>query len=120
MKNFILALAFAVASGVASHAQTVYTPGNGVTLPRLVREVKPQYTQEAKDAHIEGTVLVQAIVLTDGNVDTDVKVVRSLDPTYGLDNEAVKAARQWRFKPGTKNGEPVAVRIHIELTFTLK
>ena len=116
MRSLMLALAL---SSVVS-AQTVYTPGNGVTLPQVIREVKPQYTQEAKDAHIQGTVVVDAVILTDGNVDQNVKVARSLDPTYGLDNEAVKAARQWKFKPGTKNGEPVAVRVQIELTFRLK
>ncbi len=113
---------FAVAAtlaGASVSAQDAYTPGNGVTLPQLVREVKPEYTQEAKDAHIEGTVVVETIVQKDGDVG-DVKIVRSLDPTYGLDKEAVKAAKQWKFKPGTKNGEPVPVRISIELTFTLK
>ena len=47
-------------------------------------------------------------------------MVRSLDSTFGLDQEAVKAARQWRFVPGMRLGEPVAVRITIELTFTLR
>jgi len=46
-------------------------------------------------------------------------VVRSLDPTFGLDAQAVIAARQWIFKPGTKDGQPVAVRVMIEMTFTL-
>jgi len=113
-----IAAALVLAAGIAA-AQTIYSPGNGVTLPKVVREVKPEYTQEAKDAHIEGTVLVETVVQTDGNVG-DVNVARSLDPTYGLDKEAVKAAKQWKFKPGTKNGEPVPVRISIELTFTLK
>jgi TonB family protein len=47
-------------------------------------------------------------------------VVRSLDPTFGLDQEAIKAARQWRFAPGTRMGQPVSVQITIELTFTLR
>ncbi len=58
-------------------------------------------------------------MLLDGTVGP-VKVVRSLDPTYGLDQEALKAARQWRFVPGTRSGVPVAVQITIELTFTLR
>jgi TonB family protein len=49
-----------------------------------------------------------------------VDVVKSLDPTFGLDGEAVKAAKQWRFVPGTRFGEPVAVLVTIELTFTLR
>jgi protein TonB len=47
-------------------------------------------------------------------------VSRSLDSTFGLDQEAIKAAKQWLFKPGTKDGKPVAVRVMIELTFMLK
>ncbi len=58
-------------------------------------------------------------MLADGNVG-DVKVVRSLDTTYGLDQQAVNAAKQWTFKPGTKDGKAVSVLVTIELRFTLK
>jgi TonB family protein len=58
-------------------------------------------------------------VKPDGSVG-DVKVVRSLDSTFGLDHEAMKAARDWRFRPGMRQGEPVAVLVTIELTFTLR
>jgi hypothetical protein len=51
---------------------------------------------------------------------TDIHVVRSLDPTFGLDQKAVEAAGQWRFAPGTRLGEPVPVLVTIELTFTLR
>ena len=71
------------------------------------------------DERIQGVVVVSGVVLSDGAL-TDVRVVRSLDAKYGLDQEALKAARQWRFVPGTKDGVPVAVQISIELTFTLK
>ena len=97
----------------------VYRPGNGVSLPRVLREVKPQYTSDAMRAKIQGTVLIECVVQPDGSV-TDVHVVRSLDPTFGLDQEAMKAARAWRFAPGVRMGEPVAVQISIELTFTLR
>jgi len=96
-----------------------YRPGNGVSLPRVLREVKPQYTSDAMRAKIQGTVLIECIVQPDGSV-TDVHVVRSLDPTFGLDQEAMKAARAWRFAPGVRMGEPVPVQISIELTFTLR
>jgi TonB family protein len=96
-----------------------YRPGNGVTLPVVLREVKPQYTSDAMRAKVQGSVTIQAIVRTDGTVG-DVSVVRSLDSTFGLDEEAMKAARQWRFRPGTRLGEPVPVIITIELTFTLR
>jgi len=49
----------------------------------------------------------------------DVKVVRSLDANYGLDQEAIKAAKQWVFAPGTRSGEPVPVMVSIELTFVI-
>src|SRR5581483_1937435 len=97
----------------------IYRPGSGVTTPILVREVKPQYTSDAMRAKIQGTVWVECVVKQDGTVG-DVRVVRSLDPLFGLDQEAVKAARQWRFRPGLRNGEPVPVLITIELTFTLR
>ena len=97
----------------------VYRPGNGVETPRPIREVKPKYTAEAMRAKVQGAVLLQAIVLPDGSVG-DVTVVRSLDRTFGLDDEAIKAAKQWRFIPGTRFGEPVAVLVTIELTFTLR
>ena len=97
----------------------VYQPGNGVTLPRVIREVKPQYTSDAMRAKIQGAVLLQCVVRPDGSI-SDVQVVRSLDPTFGLDQEAMKAARQWRFAPGTRMGQPVSVQITIELTFTLR
>ena len=93
--------------------------GSGVTTPVLLREVKPQYTSDAMRAKIQGTVLVQCVVKTDGSVG-DVEVIRSLDSTFGLDQEAIKAARQWRFRPGTLKGEAVPVLITIELTFTLR
>ncbi len=96
-----------------------YQPGNGVTLPVVVREVKPQYTAEAMRAKVQGTVLLQCVVLPDGTVGP-VEVAKSLDSSFGLDQEAVKAAKQWRFRPGTRLGEPVPVLITIELTFTLR
>jgi TonB family protein len=96
-----------------------YRLGSGVTTPVLLREVRPQYTSDAMRAKIQGTVLVECVVKSDGTVG-DVQVVRSLDSTFGLDQEAVKAARQWRFRAGTLKGEPVPVTITIELTFTLR
>src|SRR5262245_19444288 len=90
----------------------------GVTIPRLIKDVKPQYTADAMRAKIQGRVMVECVVLTDGTVG-DVRVIRSLDVTYGLDQEAIKAAKQWKFAPGTRNGEPVPVMVSIELTFTL-
>jgi TonB family protein len=97
----------------------VYRPGNGVTLPRVLREVKPKYTADAMRAKVQGTVWLECVVNPDGTVGK-VEVVRSLDRTFGLDNEAIEAAKQWRFSPGLRLGEPVAVLVTIELTFTLR
>jgi len=98
----------------------VFEPSkDGVTLPTPLREVKPQYTQAAMEAKIVGTVLLAAVVRADGTVGK-VTVLNSLDPYYGLDQAAIEAARQWRFRPGTKDGVPVAVRVTIELKFIFK
>ena len=80
-----------------------YRPGSGVTLPRVLREVKPQYTADAMRAKVQGTVWLECVVMPDGNVG-DVKIVRSLDSVFGLDQEAIKAARQWKFMPGHAAG----------------
>ena len=96
-----------------------YRPGNGVETPRLLKEVKPQYTAQAMRAKIQGEVLLECIVQPDGSVG-QIKVVRSLDSSFGLDQEAIKAARQWRFAPGTKQGQPVAVLVTIAIAFTLR
>jgi periplasmic protein TonB len=96
-----------------------YMPGNGVTSPAVLREIKPQYTAEAMRAKVQGTVWLQCVVMPDGTVG-NVQVTKSLDSTFGLDQEAIKAAKQWRFKPGMRMGEPVPVLVTIELTFTLR
>ncbi len=97
----------------------VYRPGNGVTTPVVLREVKPAYTSDAMRAKVQGSVWLECIVKPDGSVG-DVKVIRSLDSTFGLDLEAIKAARQWRFRPGMRMGEPVSVQVIIQLDFTLR
>lgn len=96
-----------------------YRPGAGITLPTVLREVKPAYTADAMRAKVQGSVWLECIVMPDGSVG-EVKVTRSLDPIFGLDQEAIKAAKMWRFRPGMRQGEPVPVIITIELTFTLR
>ena len=81
--------------------------------------MKPQYTSDAMRAKVQGTVLLECVVRPDGSVG-DVQILRSLDGVFGLDQEAIKAAKQWRFAPGTRMGEPVPVLVTIELTFTLR
>lgn len=94
----------------------VSPPGGDVKYPRAIREVKAVYTREALQRKITGSVQIQGVVGIDGAFH-DPHVVRSLDPIYGLDDEALKAARQWRFTPGTRGGQPVPVPVTVELTF---
>jgi len=103
----------------AERAQSqVYKPGkDGVKSPVLIKEVKPEYTEDAKSRGVQGRVEVSAVVKADGTVG-DVTVTKSLDPD--LDQQAVSATKQWRFRPGTKDDKPVDVEVSIELTFTLK
>jgi TonB family protein len=89
----------------------------GLTMPTVISEARPAYTATALRAKIEGTVVLAAVVEKDGTVG-DVKVLKALDP--GLDEEATRAAKRWRFAPGTKDGKPVAVEVTLELTFTLR
>ena len=95
-----------------------YRPGTGVTPPIASHQQRPSYTSDAVRARIQGVVLVECIVHVNGAC-SDVHVVRSLDTRFGLDQEAIKAARMWRFVPGTLMGQPVPVIVTIELTFGL-
>jgi periplasmic protein TonB len=94
-------------------------PGNGVSWPRLVREVKPNYTPDAMRAQVEGLVELEILVLEDGTVGR-VSIVRSLDSRFGLDQEAINAVRRWRFDPGRRMGKAVATRVGVELSFNLR
>lgn len=98
----------------------VYRSGDaGVTLPEMVASVKPQYTPAALQARIQGEVVLEAIVEPDGSVG-NVRVVESLDPKHGLDVQAITAARQWEFKPGVRDGKPIAVAVSLQFNFTLQ
>jgi periplasmic protein TonB len=112
----LTAIVMSLAGGLAAQDQ-VYKIGNGITSPTLIKEVKPNYTKTAMDRKVQGTVEMEAIVLKDGSVG-DVTITRSLDED--LDQEAIKAAKQWKFRPGTKDGEAVNVQVNIELSFTLR
>jgi protein TonB len=102
-----------------SSAQVYRADDPGVVLPKVIRDVKPQYTAEALRARIDGEVVMEAVVLETGRVG-DVEVTKSLDTTYGLDDEAVKALRQWRFEPGRRDGKAVSVLVTVWMTFTLR
>lgn len=94
-----------------------YRPGSGIDPPRLLREVKPDYTDEARRAGIVGEVLLEIVVRRDGGVG-DVSVVRGLG--RGLDGRAVDAVRQWRFSPARRRGTPVDVLVEVAVEFRLR
>ncbi len=96
-----------------------YRPGNGVENPIRIREEKPQYTPEAMRAKIQGTVELEAIIAPDGKV-TEVRVIRSLDKVFGLDEQARKAVFATPFIPCKKQGVPVPCLVVFELQFTLR
>ena len=96
----------------------IYKVGSGIVGPKLLRSVQPKYTPDAMRAKIQGMVLLDAVVLSNGTVG-DVKVARSLDPG-GLDLEAIKAAKAWLFQPATNpEGKPVNVQVTLELAFRI-
>jgi len=104
---------------VAQDATIYDSKADGITLPQATRQVKAQYTAEAMRQMIEGDVLLSVVVQSDGVVGA-VEVKESLDTVYGLDQEAVKAMKQWQFRPGMKDDKPVNVRVDVKMRFTLK
>lgn len=91
----------------------------GVVSPEVIHEEKPQYTSEAMRAKVQGVVEIEAVINPDGSVGR-VKITKSLDDRFGLDQKAIEAVRKWRFRPGTRFGQPASVVVDIELTFTLR
>jgi TonB family protein len=92
------------------------TLGPGIRPPRAASIADPKYSDAARKAKINGSVIVAVAINEEGGVD-DVKILRSLG--YGLDQNAVAAARQNKFTPATKDGKPVAVQLNMEMTFKL-
>lgn len=96
---------------------TIATPMRSrATPPEAISRVPAKYTDEARRAQVQGTVLLSLAIDRNGRA-RDVQVERGLDP--GLDQEAVKAVEQWRFKPAEQDGRAIRVNAHVEVTFTL-
>lgn len=95
----------------------VYKVGDGVIAPKILYSVEPQYTEEAKVSKINGTVILNAVVGTDGQVH-DISIAQGVGS--GLDSMAMQAIGKWRFQPGTLDGQPVAVRATFEVNFKLR
>jgi periplasmic protein TonB len=94
----------------------VFRVGGGVLAPRPISTPDPQYTDQARQARFEGTCVLGMIVGPDGKPH-DIRVQRSLG--MGLDQKAIEAVQRWRFDPATKDGQPVAVEISVEVSFKL-
>ncbi|HVO97241.1 MAG TPA: energy transducer TonB [Bryobacteraceae bacterium] len=94
----------------------VYRIGGGVSQPSIIRKVEPEYSEEARKAKWQGTVKLSVVVDETGHA-RDIKVEKSLG--LGLDQKAIEAVEKWLFKPGMKDGKPVAVYATIEVTFHL-
>ena len=94
-----------------------YRPGSGVTPPQLIREVRADYTDEARRANIVGEVVLEIVVKRDGTVG-DVRVLQRLGA--GLVERAIQAVRQWRFSPARLKGTPVDVIVEVAVDFKLR
>lgn len=91
-------------------------PGNGVSAPMLLFSPEPEYSEEARKAKFQGTVRLALVVDERGNP----AQIRILTPLgLGLDEKAIEAVRKWKFKPGMKDGKPVAVQASVEVNFRL-
>ncbi len=94
-----------------------FTVGGGVTAPVLLSQVQPEYSEEARKAKYQGTVVLNTVVMEDGSVKV-VQVKHGLG--FGLDEKAIAAVLQWKFKPGRMDGKAVPVTLWVEVNFNLR
>jgi periplasmic protein TonB len=109
----------AAQQGAEAGPNTVYKVGGDVSAPVLLYSVEPKMSEEALHAHVKGNVWVTINVDKNGNP-THVRVIRGIGPNgagLGLDESAIAAVRQYKFKPAMKNGKPVLVELNIEVSF---
>jgi TonB family protein len=107
---------FDAESGIPDQAPPKCPSSHGVRPPRPIFTPDPEYTREASRAHIQGTVSLLLTVDTEGHV-SDVKLERKLG--HGLDEKAIEAVRRWKFEPGRRDDKPVAVKLSVEVKFSL-
>ncbi|NWF83269.1 MAG: energy transducer TonB [Bryobacteraceae bacterium] len=96
--------------------EKAYKIGGGVKAPSVISKVEPRYTQEARDAKLQGSVLLAGEINKQG-VPENIRVLKGME--LGLSESAVAAVKQWKFKPGMKDGKPVRVKANIEVNFRL-
>ena len=103
-------------SNTAQTTDVVYEPGGDVKPPKLLHYVEPAFSPSSKEAFVEGTVKISTVVTTEG-IATKLRVTSGLNAEE--DRTAMEAVKQWKFQPGTKAGQPVNVRVNVEVTFHL-
>jgi periplasmic protein TonB len=107
---------------MAAMKSIVLLPLAAVTLlpqisgPRVIQKAEPEYTPEALEAKLVGSVILSLVVDTEGNP-TEIKLIKGLGK--GLDEKAVECLQKWHFKPGMRNGAPVSVGATVEINFRL-
>ena len=106
----------ATGNGNSGAGNLVFSMGDLSVMPVLIYKVDPEYTDQAKLSKYQGTVLLN-LVIDDKGRPQQVRVARPLG--LGLDEKAVEAVRHWRFRPGIKNGNAVAVAANVEVNFQL-
>ncbi len=109
-----VALPVAVSAGPQEQTKTVRVGGD-VKEPKKIKDVKPVYPEEAKNAGVQGIVIIETLIGTDGAI----KQAQVLRPVPMLDKAALDAVMQWRYTPTLLNGEPVQLVMTVTVTFTL-
>ena len=112
----LLLLALAALPLFAQQIGPPYRVGGDVKAPVVITRVEPMYPEEARRNHVAGIVIVEAVIDRNGDVG-DVRVLKPLP--FGLDQAAVDAVKQWKFRPGTLAGEPVDVLFNLTINFKL-
>ncbi len=114
---FVVALVVPVAGLVAQNpAPAPVRVGGEIKPPRKTKDVAPVYPQDAMQAHVEGVIIIEAIIDTEGKVG-DAKVLRSIPI---LDQAALDAVRKWEYEPTVLNGQPVPVIMTVTVSFSLR
>jgi TonB family protein len=96
--------------------EEIYDVGGDVKPPRVIHRVVPEFTQKSRDRHVEGSVILAAVVTSKGEP-RRIRVQKGVE--QDLDEQAVEALKQWQFAPGTKDSKPVATRVSIEIRFNV-
>ena len=96
--------------------EEIYKVGNGVTAPRTIYAPPAEFSEQARREKYQGVVTLSAIVNSTGTV-ASLRVISAAG--MGLDEKALEAVRQWKFKPAMKDGKPVAVQIAVQVSFSL-